>query len=226
MTVSRREMIKAGLAAGAFLSAPSVLRAQIASNAAGTARMVVQLPDAFDPIFSTATPALNHALMIYDTLLAMDSKLRPQPQMVERWEVSDDKKTYSFKLRDGLGWHDGTPVTAADCVASIRRWGQVDPGGQLLIARAKDISKKDDKTFAIVLEEPIGLLIDMLASSGYYLSIMREKDAARPATEQVTANIGSGPFRFNEALAKPGASFTYDRNEKYIPRNEAADGLA
>lgn len=188
--------------------------------------MVVQLPDAFDPIFSTATPALNHALMIYDTLLAMDSKLRPQPQMVERWEVSDDKKTYSFKLRDGLGWHDGTPVTAADCVASIRRWGQVDPGGQLLIARAKDISKKDDKTFAIVLEEPIGLLIDMLASSGYYLSIMREKDAARPATEQVTANIGSGPFRFNEALAKPGASFTYDRNEKYIPRNEAADGFA
>lgn len=55
---------------------------------------------------------------------------------------------------------------------------------------------------------------------------MREKDANRPATEQVTANIGSGPFKFNQALAKPGASFTYDRNEKYVPRSNPADGFA
>ncbi len=92
--------------------------------------------------------------------------------------------------------------------------------------RASDISKKDDKTFTITLKEPLGLLIDILATiSGGLLYVMPEKDAGRPATEQITTNIGSGPFKFNHALARPGASFTYDRNEKYVPRKEAPDGF-
>ncbi len=87
--------------------------------------------------------------------------------------------------------------------------------------------KKDDKTFTAALKEPLGLLLDLLAKlAGPVPFMMREKDADRPATEQVTANIGSGPFKFNEALAKPGASFTYDRNDKYAPRKAAPDGLA
>lgn len=181
----------------------------------------------FDPVFTTTDPTVFHSLGVYDTLFAPDSKLMPQPQMVGKWGVSDDKKTYSFELRDGLSWHDGTAVTAADCVASIRRWAQVAPGGQLIMSRAKDISKKDDKTFVITLTEPLGVLIDLLATlSAPVLFIMREKDAERPATEQVTANIGSGPFKFNHALARPGANFTYDRNEKYVPRSEASDGFA
>ncbi|MER8785539.1 ABC transporter substrate-binding protein [Mesorhizobium sp. M1006] len=227
MTISRREIIKTGLAAGAAMSIPSVLRAQTAPSVARTVRMVMGDLSVFDPVVTTATITANHGLAIYDTLFALDSKLTPQPQMIGKWGVSDDKKTYTFELRDGLGWHDGTPVTAADCVASIRRWGQVDPGGQLIMARARDISKKDDKTFTIALKEALGVLTDILAKvSAPCLYIMREKDASRPATEQVTANIGSGPFKFNEALAKPGASFTYDRNEKYVPRSEPSDGLA
>ncbi|MER9108067.1 ABC transporter substrate-binding protein [Mesorhizobium sp. M0848] len=225
MTISRREIIKMGLAAGTVLSIPSVLRAQTTPTAARTVRMVMGDLSVFDPVVTTATITANHGLAVYDTLFALDSKLTPQPQMVGKWGVSDDKRTYTFELRDGLGWHDGTPVTAADCVASIRRWGQV--GGQLIMERARDISKKDDKTFTISLKEPLGMLTDILAKvSTPCLYIMREKDASRPATEQVTANIGSGPFRFNESLAKPGASFTYDRNEKYVPRSESSDGLA
>lgn len=228
MAISRRDLIKAALVAGTTVSVPSVLRAEAAPAAARTVRMVMRGDlRAFDPIFTTATITGNHGLAIYDMLFAVDSKFMPKPQMVGKWGVSDDNKTYTFELRDGLAWHDGTPVTSADCIASIRRWGQVDSGGRLILARARDISKQDDKTFTIALKEPLGLLIDILASvSGQPLFIMREKDADRPATEQVTANIGSGPFKFNEALAKPGASFTYDRNEKYIPRKEAADGLA
>ncbi|ESW78010.1 peptide ABC transporter substrate-binding protein [Mesorhizobium sp. LSJC285A00] len=181
----------------------------------------------FDPILSTTEMTYDHALAIHDTLFGIDSKLLPQPQMVSKWGVSDDKKTYTFELRDGLRFHDGSPVTAADCVASIRRWGVADSGGQLIMARTRDISKKDDKTFTIDLKEPLGLLVDILASpSGLFPAIMREKDADRPPTEQVTSNIGSGPFKFNEAFAKPGASFVYERNEQYVPRKEPADGLA
>lgn len=221
MTISRRNLFKAGMAAGAALSMPSVLRAQTGPLDARTVRIVRSGLSVFDPYFTTADVTVDHALAIYDTLFSLDSKLLPQPQMVGKWSVSEDKKAYTFELRDGLGWHDGTPVTAADCVASIRRLGQTS-AGELLMTRARDISKKDDRTFTIVLKEPLGLLIDILARP----FIMREKDADRPATEQVIANIGSGPFKFSHALAKPGASFTYDRNEKYVPRSEPADGFA
>ncbi|ESY32189.1 ABC transporter substrate-binding protein [Mesorhizobium sp. LNJC391B00] len=228
MTISRRDLFKVGLAAGAAISIPSVLRAQTSSAGSRTVRMVKSSDlRVFDPIWTATNITADHGAAIYDTLFSLDSKFMPQPQMVGKWGVSDDKKTYTFELRDGLGWHDGSPVTAADCVASIRRWGHVHPGGQLIMARASDISKKDGKTFTIALKEPLGLLIDLLADlTPPCLFIMREKDANRPATEQVTANIGSGPFRFNEGLAKPGASITYDRNEKYVPRKEPSDGLA
>lgn len=145
----------------------------------------------FDPIATSTNITGDHGAAIHDTLFAVDSKFMPQPQMVGKWGISEDRKTYTFELRDGRGWHDGTPVTAADCVASIRRWAQVTPGGQLIMERAKDISKRDEKTFAIVLNEPMGILIDILATLPCpTLFIMREKDAERPATEQVTANIG------------------------------------
>ncbi|MER9396445.1 MULTISPECIES: ABC transporter substrate-binding protein [unclassified Mesorhizobium] len=225
MTISRRNLIKAGMAAGTALSMPSMLRAQASPDDARAVRMVMADLTVFDPILSTADITRMHGFAVYDTLFAPDLKGAPQPQMVEKWGVSDDKKTYTFQLRDGLTFHDGSPVTGADCVASIRRWGQADAGGKLIMARAKDISKKDEKTFAIALKEPLGILVDALVE-GLYLAIMQEKDADRPATEQVTSNIGSGPFKFNEALAKPGASFTYDRNEQYVPRLEPADGFA
>ncbi|MET4046169.1 peptide/nickel transport system substrate-binding protein [Bradyrhizobium sp. RT6a] len=228
MIISRRDLITTGFAAGAAVSMPSLLRAQTGPAAARTVR-IIKSGDlrVFDPILSTTTITGDHGYAIYDTLFALNSKFTPQPQMVGKWSASDDKKTYTFELRNGLGWHDGTPVTAADCVASIRRWGQVAPGGKLIMARAKDISKKDEKTFTIELKEPLGLLIDVLANlANPFLFIMRENDASRPATEQVTANIGSGPFKFNEALAKPGASFAYDRNEKYVPRDDPSDGFA
>ncbi|HEV2897958.1 MAG TPA: ABC transporter substrate-binding protein [Pseudaminobacter sp.] len=224
MTISRRNLIRLGMAAGTALSIPSVLRAQTLPADARTVRMVIGDLSVFDPVVTTAAETSTHAFAIYDTLFGTDSKFAPHPQMVEKLGVSDDKKTYTFQLRDGLGWHDGTPVTAGDCVASIRRWAQVAPGGQLMMTRAKDVSKSDDKTFTIALKEPLGVLLDILAYTGPF--IMREKDADRPATEQVTANIGSGPFKFNEALARPGASFTYDRNEKYVPRSEMPDGLS
>ncbi|MBB4277652.1 ABC transporter substrate-binding protein [Rhizobium mongolense] len=227
MHISRRDLIKLSVSAGAAFSAPSILRAQAASADTRVVRVVLdQLPSSFDPHNTTSANTGNHALAIYDMLFGFDSQRVARPQMIGNWGVSEDRKTYTFALRDGLGFHDGTPVTAADCVASIRRWGAGSSGGKLLMERTKDVSKKDDKTFTIELREPFELLIEALASPSQLLAILREKDANLPPTEQVTANIGSGPFRFNHALAKPGASFTYDRNEQYVPRNEAPDGFA
>ncbi|MER8524559.1 ABC transporter substrate-binding protein [Mesorhizobium sp. M1076] len=228
MTISRRNVIKAGAAAGAALSIPSVLRAQTPTADAQTIRMRLSSDlKVLDPIVSSSGSTMNYANSIYDQLFALDSKFMPQPQMVGNWGASGDKKTYTFELRDGLLWHDDTPVTAADCVASIRRWAEVSPSGKLIMERAINISAKDEKTFTIVLKEPLPLLPNLLADVSWpTLFIMRERDASRPASDRVSSNIGSGPFKFNEALAKPGASYTFERNKKYVPRQEPADGMA
>src|SRR5262249_10546347 len=83
-----------------------------------------------DPIWSGGYITRNHGYMIYDTLFATDAHGEIRPQMVGRYDVSADKLTYTMTLRDGLVWHDGKPVTAEDCVASIKRWGNRDSSGQ------------------------------------------------------------------------------------------------
>jgi ABC-type transport system substrate-binding protein len=100
-----------------------------------------------DPIWTTVYVTRNHGYMVYDTLFALDEKHEPKPQMVDSFLVSGDGLTYTFVLRDGLLWHDGTPVTAEDCVASLKRWGRQgldgpeahEPVGQLERARSQDL---------------------------------------------------------------------------------------
>ena len=97
--------------------------------------------------------------------------------MVDRWTVSDDKLTYRFTLRDGLKWHDGQPVRAADCVASIERWGKRDTLGQKLMEAAAEIKPIDDKSFEIDLKGPFPLILDALGK----LSSQRAVHDARAA---------------------------------------------
>src|ERR671938_1462278 len=157
MTATRRGVL-GGLAAAAV--APAVVRGQGQPSRARTVRAVMHADlRVLDPIWTTANITAYHGAMIYDALFAMDADFEPQPQMVGQWGVSDDKRTYTFALRDGLKFSDGNPVTAADCVASIRRWAARDGAGQHMFRRVKDTPVADDKTFKVVLSEPYGLMI-------------------------------------------------------------------
>ena len=100
-----------------------------------------------DPIWTTAYITRNHGYMIYDTLIGLDSNLKPQPQMLDKWDVSNDGLTYTFTLRDGLQWHDGKPVRSADCIASINRWGKRDGMGQKLADFTESWTEVNDKVF-------------------------------------------------------------------------------
>ncbi|MPT41142.1 MAG: hypothetical protein E2603_22345, partial [Achromobacter sp.] len=80
-------------------------------------------------------------------LLATDADNKIQPQMLEKWEVSPDGKTYTMTLRDGQKWHDGKPVTSEDCVASIKRWAAGDGMGRTLLKFTDKIEVIDDKNF-------------------------------------------------------------------------------
>ena len=114
-----------------------------------------------DPIWTTAYITRNHGYMVYDTLFALDENFIPKPQMVETHTVSEDGLMYEFRLREGLKWHDGAPVTAQDCVASLLRWGARDGMGQKLMDMTASLEAVNDLTFKLTLKEPYGLVIDL-----------------------------------------------------------------
>jgi peptide/nickel transport system substrate-binding protein len=180
-----------------------------------------------DPIWTTALITTHHGNMIYDTLFAVDEKLQVKPQMVDTWTVSDDKLTWTFKLRDGLEWSDGQPVTGEDCVASIKRWGAKDSMGQKLMSEVASLSAPDAKTIKMVLKEPYGLVLESLGKSSSNMAFMMPKRVAEtdPNT-QITDTIGSGPFIFKKGEWKPGEKAVYVKNPHYKPRNEPPSGLA
>ena len=174
-----------------------------------------------DPIWTTAYITRNHGYMIYDTLFSLDADLQPQPQMVDTWTVSDDGLIYTFTLRDGLQWHDGAPVRAADCVASIRRWGQRDGMGQKLLEFTQSLAAVDDRTFTLTLTEPYGLVLESLGKlSSNVPFMMPERLATTDAFTQVTESVGSGPFVFVKDEWIPGSKVVYVRNPDYVPRPE------
>jgi peptide/nickel transport system substrate-binding protein len=164
--------------------------------------------------------------MVYDTLLAMDSSFKVQPQMAE-YKVSDDKMVYTFTLRDGLKWHDGAPVTAEDCVASLQRWGRNDGMGQKLMDFTKSIEAPDAKTIVLTLKEPYGLVLDSIAKPSSLVPFMMPKRLAEtPPGKAIAEQIGSGPFKFVQAEFQPGVKAVYVKNTDYIPRKEPASWAA
>ena len=180
-----------------------------------------------DPIWTTAFITRNHGYMVYDTLFAKDEKLQIQPQMVDKWTVSDDKLTWTFTLRDGLEWHDGKPVLAEDCVASIKRWGARDALGQQLMASTGELKVVDAKTFQLVLKEPFGLVLEALGKPSSTVPFMMPKRVAETDPfKQIDDYIGSGPFIFKKDEWKPGDKIVYVKNTKYKPRNEPPSMLA
>ena len=119
--MKRRSLFAASLSLSLAMMAGGTAHAQTANN-----KVLRFVPHAnltvLDPIWTTAYVTRNHAYMIYDTLFTEDAKGQIKPQMVESYQISKDEKTWTFKLRSGLEFHDGKPVTSEDVVASLKRW--------------------------------------------------------------------------------------------------------
>ncbi len=179
-----------------------------------------------DPIITTAHITRNHGYMIYDTLLATDSSFQVQPQMATA-TVSDDGLTYTFTLREGLKWHDGTPVTPADCIASLKRWMERDSGGQLIADRMTAMEPSGDLAFTLTLSEPFAPTLEIIAKpSSLVPFMMPERIAATPADTAITEYIGSGPFAFVEGEFQPGVKVVYEKFADYIPAEGEPDWFA
>ena len=150
-----------------------------------------------DPVWTTAYIVRTHGYLIYDTLFAMDANDRPQPMMVDRWTVSDDRLTWTFTLRPGLEFHDGQPVTGADVIASLTRWGARDTFGRRLFAVLDGMDDLGTEGFRIRLKRPFGRMLDALGKTGMRVPfIMPARIASVSADQRITEAVGSGPFIF------------------------------
>jgi peptide/nickel transport system substrate-binding protein len=150
-----------------------------------------------DPVWSGTRFTHNHAYLVFDTLYGLDETLTAQPQMVDGDTVENDRMLWTLRLREGLQFHDGTPVLARDAVASIQRWAARDGFGQALMAATAELSAPDDRTIRFRLTKPFPHLPTALAgSTGVVPCIMPERLATTDPFRQVTEMVGSGPYRF------------------------------
>ncbi|MES2197294.1 MAG: ABC transporter substrate-binding protein [Pseudomonadota bacterium] len=180
-----------------------------------------------DPMTTSDYMVRNHGYMVYDTLFAQDDKGIIKPQMVQSFTTTPDGLTWTFVLRDGLKFHDGAAVTAADVVASLKRWGQLDGLGQQLTAHTAALEAVDAGTIKLTLKDRWGLVLEALGKpSSMVPFIMPERIAKTPTSEAVKDAIGSGPFIMKRDEWSPGSKVVYVKAPTYVPRQEPPSGLA
>jgi peptide/nickel transport system substrate-binding protein len=165
-----------------------------AAAVVGNTKTLTYVPQAnltsLDPVWTTALVTRNCAAMIFETLYGRDEKLNPKPQMVEGHQVENDGLRWTMRLRDGLLFHDGTPVLARDCVASLLRWMKRDP---ISISDRLDAGAPDDRTF-FPAEQAVSILASALAKTHRHPDHAGTSGEDRPV--QADPRSPSGPFHF------------------------------
>lgn len=214
--------------AGAAALAGGIARPSIVRAASATTLKFVPYADLalLDPLVS-AFVTRNHVMMVFDTLFALDAAGTAQYQMLAGHTLDADQKVWTLTLRDGLRFHDGSPVLGRDVVASLKRWGKADAFGQALMAATDDLSASGDKTVVFRLNRPFPLLPQALAKpTNLMAAIMPERLANSPPGTRITEMVGSGPFRFLADERVSGARNAYAKFENYIPRDGVASFCA
>ena len=227
MNIRRRALLAAS---AGLLASPSLVQSARAQGSNQSNRLIRFIPQAdltvLDPTWTTAYVTRNHGFMVFDTLFGTDSNYKPSPQMIAGFKTEEDGKLWTLGLRNGLMFHDGTPVRAQDCVASINRWAKRDAFGQALMAATDELSAKDDRTIVFRLNRPFPLLPAALGKTQTYVPVMMPERLANtdPATA-ITEMVGSGPFKFLADERLPGARAVYERFKDYVPRTDGTPDM-
>ena len=218
--MQRRAFLLSTMAASLATAFPAVLRAQ-------TGKTIFRwVPSAdlslLDPTFTTAAITQTHAQLVFDTLYGLDADYLPHPQMASGHVTENDGLLWKITLRDGLTFHDGSPVRAADVVASLNRWSKRDLMGRSLMQATDTLTALDDKTIQFTLKKPFPLILNALGrQSGFMATIMPERLANTPESEQIKELVGSGPFKFVPAQWVSGSRVVYEKFAGYVPREDS-----
>ena len=219
--MKRRDFLTTASLTAATLAAPRIARAQ-------DSRVLRFVPQAnlstLDAVVGTQYVVRNSALLVWDTLYGLDSKLQPKPQMVEGHTLTDNDLTWTFTLRPNLWFHDDTPVLSKDVVASLKRWMVRDPMGQIIAKQLNTLEAVDDKSFRFKMTKPFPKMLYALGKTNPPLTMITpERIAKTDPFTQITEYIGSGPMKFAKAEWVPGSLAVFTKFDKYVPRDEAAE---
>lgn len=187
-----------------------------AQKAGGTLVYIVQPePPSLASFLSTSGPIGLVAPKIYDGLFDYDNDLNIVPALAESYDVSDDGKTVTFKLREGVTWHDGEPFTSSDVQFTVMEvLKKVHPRGPNSFREVMSIDTPDDYTAIFNLENPAPYMLRALSG---YESPMVPKHLLEGTdvrnSELATNPVGTGAYKFVEW--KKGQYIRLDKNENY-----------
>ena len=181
-------------------------------------------PPTLDVHATTAVITREIAINMFEGLYALDAKYQPVPLLAEGHEVLDGGKRYAIRLRKDVKFHNGKPLTSADVVASLKRWGAMASTGKATFKVVEAVEAKGPNAIEIRLREPSGSLLTVLAQVDN-AALIYSKDAIDAAGDgQLKEFVGTGPFKFVEH--KPDRYIKLARFDGYAARAEAPSGLA
>ncbi len=175
-------------------------------------------PRSLDTVALPGVTAAMISEMVFEQLFAVDRTNKPQPMLVDKWTVSSDRLTYDFTLRSGVTFQDGTPLTSADAVASLKYWMRTAQPGKLVAKSVASMAPKGDLAFSIVLNAPRYPLVAELAGPGPIIMKAATADAGTPQGFLPAAAIGTGPYKVAKWVA--GQEITLARFDGYKSRTE------
>ncbi|MHC9293715.1 ABC transporter substrate-binding protein [Mycobacterium sp. LTG2003] len=167
-------------------------------------------PDQLDPHRTSAYFSFEVLENVFDTLVEPDENLHMRPALARSWEVSGDQRVWTFHLRDGVTWHDGSPLTADDVVYSYNRIIDEQLTNVDKFSAVTDVSAPDPATVRITVEHPTpNLLTNLGGFKGMAIVQRSNVESGQIATHP----IGTGPFSFEGR--KSGDSITLKANPDY-----------
>jgi peptide/nickel transport system substrate-binding protein len=167
-------------------------------------------PDQADPHKTTAYFSFQVLENVFDTLVEPDENLEMRPALAESWDVSPDQRSWTFHLRKGVTFHDGSPFTADDVVYSYRRIIDEKLTNVDKFSAVTDVTAPDPSTVRITVKQPTpNLLTNLGGFKGMAIVQRKNVESGQIATHP----IGTGPFAFE--THKSGDSITLKANPSY-----------
>lgn len=174
---------------------------------------------------TTGTTASTPSFSVQEFLLAYDESLTAQPLLVDKWSLSQDAKKWSFTLRSGISFHDGTPLTAEHAVKSWLRWADRDNFGTTILEFVDKVTPTGDLTFDVTMVEPSALVLEGMARiGGYYPVVIPPKMYNIPAATGADVMLGTGPYKVTQYL--PGDRLVTARYDGYKPSSLPASFMS
>ncbi|MBT9385434.1 ABC transporter substrate-binding protein [Pseudooceanicola sp. CBS1P-1] len=219
MTLTRRQMLLSSLSTVALATLagrPAWATIDPVGHEGGTLTFVISpSPQILTSAMTTAGAEQVVSAKISDSLFTYDFDMNIQPQLATSYDVSEDGKTVTFHLRQGVKWHDGTPFTSRDVAYTCMKvWKVLHGRGRTIFKDVTEVQTPDDHTAVFVMTAPSPGMLKSLAAQQTQLLPAHLYEGTDPMTNPYNLKpVGTGPFKFVSFVS--GDNLVLEKNEDY-----------